>query len=207
MSAFDALYDRPDYRYGVRPNAFLVEAMARFAPGPGDGRPVIAAGDGEGRNGVWLAQQGFRVTAVDGSAVGVEKARRLARERGVEIDAYVADLATWTPPPASADAVALIFTHMPPAVRRAAHGHLLRALKPGGLVILEAFHPSQLGRPSGGPPDAAMMVDLEILRQDFGADDPEGAEPLLAWEGEVPLDEGPGHQGLGRVTRFVARKR
>lgn len=206
MNDWDLRFAGEAYRYGVEPNAFLQERLAAptsapiatLAASPLAQLHVIAAGDGEGRNSVWLAQQGYRVTAVDLSAIGLAKARRLAAERGVEIETELADLATYAPPPGSADAVALIYAHMPPAVRVAAHRNLVRALKPGGLLILEAFHPTQLGRPSGGPGDPSMLYTLEMLRDDFGAD----LDIVHGWEGEIVLDEGPGHQGPGWVTRL-----
>lgn len=199
MTLWDERFSTPDYRYGLNPNRFLVEAASRL---PAAAR-VIAAGDGEGRNGVWLAQQGHRVLAVDASAVGLEKAQRLAARRGVTLETLQADLATFSPEPASADAVVLIYVHMPPAIRRAAHHSLMRALKPGGLLILEAFHPLQLGRGSGGPNDPALLYDIDTLTADFGRD----IEVASGWEGEVELDEGPGHQGTGHVVRMLGVRR
>ena len=146
MPSWDEEFSKPGYRYGTVPNGFLVEMAERLPKGC----RVIAAGDGEGRNGVWLASQGHRVLALDASPVGLAKARALAGERGVSLETAVADLSTYAPEAASADAVVLIYVHMPPAVRRVAHRNLTRALKPGGLIILEAFHRDQLGRSSGG---------------------------------------------------------
>jgi SAM-dependent methyltransferase len=195
MPSWDEEFSKPGYRYGTEPNGFLVEMAARLPPGA----RVIAAGDGEGRNGVWLATQGHRVLALDASEVGLAKARALAAERGVAIETATVDLSTYDPVPASADAVVLIFVHMPPAVRRAAHRNLVRALKPGGLVILEAFHRDQLGRTSGGPKDISMLFDLALLAEDFGPD----IRVVHSFEGEVDLDEGRGHIGSGAVVRFV----
>lgn len=195
MPSWDEEFSKPGYRYGTEPNGFLVEMAARLPPGA----RVIAAGDGEGRNGVWLATQGHRVLALDASEVGLAKARALAAERSVAIETATVDLSTYDPVPASADAVVLIFVHMPPAVRRAAHRNLVRALKPGGLVILEAFHRDQLGRTSGGPKDISMLFDLALLAEDFGPD----IRVVHSFEGEVDLDEGRGHIGSGAVVRFV----
>ena len=195
MPSWDEEFAKPGYRYGTEPNSFLVEMADRLPPGA----RVIAAGDGEGRNGVWLASQGHQVLALDASAVGLAKARALADERGVAIETAVVDLSTYVPEEASADAVVLIYVHMPPAVRRAAHRNLARALKPGGLIILEAFHRDQLGRTSGGPKDAAMLFDLALLAEDFGPE----IRPVHSFEGEVDLDEGRGHIGRGVVVRFV----
>lgn len=198
MPSWDEEFAKPGYRYGTEPNGFLVEMAGRLPRGA----RVIAAGDGEGRNGVWLAAQGHHVLALDSSSVGLAKARALAEERGVAIDTAVVDLSTYAPEPASADAVVLIYVHMPPAIRRAAHRNLVRALKPGGLIILEAFHHDQLGRTSGGPKDASMLFDLALLAGDFGPD----ISAVLSFEGEIDLDEGRGHIGSGAVVRFVGVK-
>ena len=195
MPSWDEEFSKPGYRYGTEPNSFLVEMAGRLPAGA----RVIAAGDGEGRNGVWLATEGHRVLALDASAVGIAKALALADERGVTIETAVVDLSTYQPEVASADAVVLIYVHMPPAVRRAAHRNLVRALKPGGLIILEAFHRDQLGRTSGGPKDVAMLFDLALLAEDFGSD----IRAVHGFEGDIDLDEGRGHIGRSAIVRFV----
>lgn len=198
MPFWDEEFAKPGYRYGTEPNSFVVEMAARLP----QGARVIAAGDGEGRNGVWLAAEGHHVLALDASPVGLAKARALAGERGVSIETAVVDLSVYAPEPATADAVVLIYVHMPPAVRRAAHRNLVKALKPGGLVILEAFHHDQLGRTSGGPKDALMLFDLALLAEDFGPE----IRADYRFEGDIDLDEGRGHVGKGAVVRFVGTK-
>ena len=195
MPSWDEEFSKPGYRYGTEPNSFLVEMADRLPKGC----RVIAAGDGEGRNGVWLASQGHRVLALDASSVGLAKARALADERGVSLETAVVDLSTYAPEAASADAVVLIYVHMPPAVRRAAHRNLVRTLKPGGLIILEAFHRDQFGRTSGGPKDVAMLFDLAHLAEDFGPD----IRAVHSFEGDIDLDEGRGHIGRSAIVRFV----
>lgn len=197
MNFWDQNFSVPGYKYGTRPNAFLVEQAVRL-PSVAD---VLVPGDGEGRNGVWLAEQGHRVTSMDASAVGLQKAQALAAERGVRLTTVLADLTDWSPQPASVDALVLTFLHLPPVLRASAHQRLSAALRPGGWVVLEAFHPRQLGNTSGGPKEVSMLYTLDILRQDFTH-----LNEMLAWEGEVLLDEGPGHQGLGQVTRWVGRR-
>jgi hypothetical protein len=110
-------------------------------------------------------------------------------------------LTDWVPEPHSADAVALIYLHLPPALRASAHQRLLQALRPRGVIVVEAFHPQQLSHSSGGPKDSAMLYTLDTLRQDFA-----GLTELLAYEGETVLNEGPGHQGRAHVTRWVAQR-
>jgi trans-aconitate methyltransferase len=197
MNFWDQNFSAPGYKYGTAPNAFLADQATRLQV-PSD---VLLPGDGEGRNGVWLAQQGHHVTAVDSSRVGLDKAKTLAQERGVNISTVLADLADWSPAPESADALVLVYLHLPPSIRAGAHQRLMQALRPRGLLIVEAFHPAQLQHSSGGPKDAAMLYTLDTLRQDFA-----GMQELLAYEGLTTLSEGPGHQGLAHVTRWVAQR-
>lgn len=185
-------------KYGEAPNAFLAEQAARLPAGA----RILVPGDGEGRNGVWLATQGHAVTTVDASSVGIAHARALARRRGVALDIIQADLAEWRPEPASFDAVACIYLHLQPALRTAVHRRLVQTLRPGGLLILEAFHPDQLPLASGGPKNLDMLYTLALLRQDFDA----GMQELLAQETETVLDEGSGHHGRAEVTRWVGRR-
>lgn len=188
----------PQPKYGERPNAFLVAQAARLAPGSS----VLVPGDGEGRNGVWLARQGHAVTSVDASAVGIARARELARRQSVTLETIQADLADWMPEPAAFDAVACIYLHLPSALRATVHRRLVQALRPGGLLILEAFHPDQLPLSSGGPKNPDMLYTLALLRQDFGA----GMRELLAAEAAAVLDEGSGHHGRAQVTRWVGQR-
>lgn len=198
MSFWDQRFAEPGFKYGLEPNVFLQEQAARLAPGS----RVLLPGDGEGRNGVWLAQQGHQVTSVDMSAVGLQKASALAAERGVTLTTLQIDLADWQPEPGSFDAVVLIFTHLPPSIRAVAHRRLASGLRSGGLLLQEAFHTDQLQHASGGPKDHAMLYTPQMLTDDFA----DLLTPVLSWAGEVTLSEGPGHQGLACVTRWIGRK-
>lgn len=197
QSFWDERFSGSEFIYGTQPNAFLVEQAHRLEPGA----QVLVPGDGEGRNGVWLAGQGMEVLSVDGSQVGLDKAKRLAAERGVTIATEVADLTTWSWPTGRFDAVVSLFLHLRPSERALVHARMIEALRPGGLVILEAFRPEQLAYASGGPRDPAMLYTAEQLKADFG-----GAE-ILHLEGVLAtLDEGEFHQGPGATVRLVARK-
>ena len=198
MNFWDQRFAEPGFKYGTEPNAFLRGQASRLAPAS----RVLVPGDGEGRNGVWLAAQGHRVSSVDSSVVGLQKASALAQQRGLLLNTLVADLADWVPEPQSVDAVVLIYTHLPHSFRRLAHLRLAQALRPGGCLLLEAFHPSQLQHSSGGPKDADMLYTPELLDQDFAG----LLTPVLRWHGEVSLSEGPGHQGLAHVTRWSGLK-
>jgi SAM-dependent methyltransferase len=193
---WDDRYSKDEFAYGTEPNRWLAERAGVLPPGA----RVLCLGEGEGRNAVWLAQRGFVVDAVDGSQVGLAKAQRLAAKRGVRIGTWVGDLAAYRPEPGGHDAVVLVFVHLPPEIRARVHAAAAAALVPGGVVIVEAFTPRQLGRPSGGPRQADMLYDAELLRGDFP-----GVEWSVLEEAEVDLDEGPHHQGRAAVVRGVGR--
>lgn len=197
LNLWDQNYAIAGYKYGVLPNVFVVEQSHRL-PAKAS---VLVPGDGEGRNGVWLALQGHDVLSVDASRVGLEKARSLAEQQKVSLITELADLATWSPAPYSADAVVLTYVHLPPAIRQGVHQRLASALRPGGLIILEAFHPRQLAYSSGGPKAADMLYSLAVLRDDFN----QQLKELQASEEEILLDEGLGHQGPAYVTRWVGQ--
>ncbi|MDD2925705.1 class I SAM-dependent methyltransferase [Rhodoferax sp.] len=198
MNFWDQRFSEPGFKYGTEPNAFLRDCAARLAPAS----QILVPGDGEGRNGVWLAGQGHGVTSVDSSAVGLGKAAELAAQRGVPLNTQLVDLADWAPAETSVDAVVLIYTHLPSAFRQRAHQALAHGLKPGGWLILEAFHPAQLAHASGGPKDVDMLYTPEQLTTDFAG----LLSPVLAWHGETTLSEGPGHQGLAHVTRWLGQR-
>jgi SAM-dependent methyltransferase len=202
LSFWDQKYDMPDYKYGKQPNRFLSEQAVRLAPNS----QVLLPGDGEGRNSVWLAGQGHRVTALDSSALGLDKTRRLAVEKHVKLDIILADLEHWEPEPASVDAVVLTYVHLPPSWRALAHQRLVQSLRPGGWLILEAFHPKQLGYRSGGPKDESLLFTREMIQADMAFFSTSELQEVMAWEGEVLLEEGDGHQGPGYVTRYLAQR-
>jgi SAM-dependent methyltransferase len=195
-------YSNDAYSFGTEPNAFLASQAHRLKPG----MRALVPGDGEGRNGVWLAQQGLTVDTVDASAVGVAKAQGLAKARGVEIGTQIADLLGWNWPREQYDIVAAVYIHFFDGDRPRMHRAMLDALKPGGLIILESFSIEQLEFQklynSGGPRSADMLCSRAKLESDF-----EGvAGFLLLEEAEVELDEGPRHKGRASVIRAVIQK-
>jgi SAM-dependent methyltransferase len=196
--AWDERYGSGEFQFGDAPNEYLRSVAWRLP----DAARVVCAGDGEGRNGVWLAQHGHRVTSVDWSPVGVEKARALAASRGVALDAELGDLAAWRWPEAQFDAVVWVYVHLPPADRAAAMAGVRRALRPGGLFVIECFSPAQEGRRSGGPKDAALLWSRTVVEAELP-----GFAVIELTEGAALLDEGPRHQGLAEVVRGVLRAR
>lgn len=202
MHFWDQQFSPSEFKYGVQPNRFLQSQAYRLAPHS----QVLLPGDGEGRNSVWLAQQGHQVTAMDQSIVGLQKARHLAALNQVPIQVIHADLADWVAPVACFDALVLTYVHLPAALRPLAHQHLFEALRPGGWFIFEAFHPRQLAYQSGGPKALEMLCTVGMIRTDLAAAKHLAFQETMAWEGEDVLAEGPGHQGPAYLTRFVAQR-
>lgn len=198
---WDKRYEGEDFGFGTEPNAFLAAQAHRFKPG----QRALVPGDGEGRNGVWLATQGLIVDTVDVSPVGVAKARRLAAECGVAVNAAVADLLAWTWPENAYDIVAALYLHFFDADRPRMHLAMLGALKLGGVLILEAFRPEQIEfqktHRSGGPRTADMLYSKAKLAGDFA-----GAAVLHLEEKDVELAEGRRHSGLGAIVRAIVQK-
>ncbi|MEM8914955.1 MAG: class I SAM-dependent methyltransferase [Pseudomonadota bacterium] len=194
---WDQKYRGTDFFYGVQPNKFLVDQAYRLDPGA----RVLCLGDGEGRNGIWLAEQGFSVTSVDASPRALQKCVDLAMQRGVFLRTECADLREWDWPVDRFDAVVSIYLHLLPDQRSDIHRRALEALTPGGHFILEAFHKSQLGNTSGGPKNIELLYLADDLAADFA-----GADVILLEEAGTILDEGPGHSGPAAVSRLIARK-
>ncbi|TQV64016.1 MAG: class I SAM-dependent methyltransferase [Halothiobacillaceae bacterium] len=182
---------------GEAPNAFVVQEAGRLPPG---GR-ILLPGDGQGRNSVWMARQGFDVTCVDWSGEGLKCARALAEREGARVETVCADLSTWIWPEGIFDGVVAIHLHLPPATRPMVHRAMLRALRPGGLLLLEAFDLEQINHSSGGPDRLEMLYSAEMLAEDFA----EG-EILMLERAQVLLDEGPHHQGPAEVVRAVVQQ-
>jgi SAM-dependent methyltransferase len=212
---WNSRFAEPGYAYGTEPNTFLVSQKHHLMPG----LKALAVGDGEGRNGVWLAQQGLDVLSVDGSDVGLRKAQELAKSRGIDVrDARMprrpgmagsgairtelADLTRWQWPENEFDIVAAIFIHFPPEHRARMHEKMLRALKPGGVLIMEAFTLEQLECKTGGPPVREMLYTAEMLRDEFSK-----GEILLLQQMLTDLHEGPYHLGTASVVRLVVKRK
>ncbi|AKQ45542.1 methyltransferase [Rufibacter radiotolerans] len=190
-------YKQPDMVYGAKPNEFFRAQLASLKPGA-----LLLAAEGEGRNAVYAAHLGWKVTAFDYSAAGKAKALQLATQEKVTIDYQVKEVKEFEAAPESFDAVALIYAHFPPTLLEAFHQKTVAWLKPGGTLLLEAFHPRQLEYASGGPRDPAMLYSADRLSTDFN-----GLDIQLLEEEEIYLSEGAFHQGPGFVSRLVATKK
>lgn len=198
MNHWDQRYTGDTFLFGTAPNAFLLAQKHRLPPHGS----ALAVADGEGRNGVWLAEQGLDVLAVDASDVGLAKGRRLAAERGVTLRQQLADLAQWDFGRARYDVIAAIFIQFAaPALRDQLFAGMQAALKPGGLLLLQGYRPEQLAYATGGPSDAQSLYTEPMLREAFAALQ---IELLRVHDSEI--HEGSGHAGMSALIDLVARK-
>ena len=195
---WDQRYRAPEYIFGTEPNRFLVSQAALFHRG----QRVLDIACGEGRNSVWLAQRGCRVLGIDISPLALKKARGLADDNKVEVEFQQADVRQWRWHPGELDAVVSIFIQFAaPAERASLFEGIQRALKPGGVLVLQGYTPRQLEYKTGGPPDAAHMYTESMLRQAFA-----GMELMHLREHEDTLAEGTKHVGRSALIDLVARK-
>jgi cyclopropane fatty-acyl-phospholipid synthase-like methyltransferase len=185
------------YLFGKEPNAFLKAQTHRLRAG----QTALSVADGEGRNGVWLAEQGLDVLAIDFSATALAKARALAQERGVQIRTEVADITAWRWPQAAFDVIAAIFIAVDVADRPAFFANLKAALRRGGYLLMQSYRPEQLNYKTGGPPDAARMCTRELLQAAFG-----DLSELDIREHDSVLHEGTAHVGMSALIDLVGRK-
>jgi SAM-dependent methyltransferase len=160
--AWDERYRSRDLVWGVAPNRFLAEEAAGLPPGR-----ALDLACGEGRNALWLAERGWRVTGVDFSGVAVDRARSLATERGVEVDWVEADVVEWPPPPEAFDLVIVFYLHLPAALRRRVMGHAEAALAPGGNLLVVGHDSTNLTDGYGGPPDRSVLYGPDDLVADL----------------------------------------
>lgn len=199
MSIWDERFAGEEYLFGTEPNTFLHSQQALLKPG----MSCLAVADGEGRNGVWLAEQGLKVLSVDSSPVGLEKARKLAQQRGVTLQIEQADLAGWTWGDGRFDVVVAIFIQFaPPGLRETMFEQIKGCLKPGGLLLLQGYTPRQLEYKTGGPSQAENLYTEALLRATF-----DDMEILHLSEYDTEIHEGAGHSGMSALIDLVARKR
>ncbi len=195
---WNARYASAEYVFGREPNAFLVREVNRL---PRMAR-ILCVADGEGRNGVWLAKQGFDVHAIDISEVGLAKAQLLAAEAKVSIQFELADALAWPWPTAAYDAVVATFIQfVGPGDRSRLFSMMRQALRPGGLLLLHGYRPEQVALGTGGPPQLENMYVESLLRAEFRD---LKIEYLHAYD--AVLEEGAGHCGQSALIDFVARK-
>jgi hypothetical protein len=198
MSAsWDERYGTDRYYYGTEPNEFL-KAQVAAIPAGGE---VLCLAEGEGRNAVFLAASGYRPVALDQSPVGLEKAQRLAEQRGVRLETVVSDLADYRIEPERWDGIVSIWCHLPSTLRAEVHRRVVAGLRPGGAFLLEAYTPAQLRHGTGGPSSADLLPTLQQLRDELA-----GLEFAVGVERERVIHEGEHHNGLSAVVEVVALK-
>jgi 2-polyprenyl-3-methyl-5-hydroxy-6-metoxy-1,4-benzoquinol methylase len=193
---WDQRYDTEDYVYGTEPNDFLREAAHSLPKGK-----VLCLAEGEGRNAVYLATQGYEVTAVDSSAVGLRKAQELAESKGVSIHCIVADLQEFELGQEQWDGIVSIFCHLPPPLRQKVYAQIPASLRSGGVLLLEGYTPEQLQYKTGGPPVAALMLSKEILASELSE-----LEVLKSEEVVREIQEGQFHKGQSAVVQYLGKK-
>jgi len=188
----------PGFVFGTAPNAFLASQAHRLKRGAS----ALCVADGEGRNSVWLASQGLEVTAFDFSPIAIEKARGFARQSGAKVAYHVGDVNEWNWGERQYDVVAgIFFQFVGPAERARVFAGMARALKPGGLLLLEGYGPKQLEYATGGPKKLENLYTEELLRESFKDFE---ILHLAAYDAEV--DEGAGHKGISALVDLVARR-
>lgn len=189
-------YSAEDYVYGMEPNDLVRAEAARIPAGR-----VLCLAEGEGRNAVFLARLGYAVTAMDYSSAALRKAERLARDHGVSLELVEADLADFDLGRDAWSGIVSIFAHTPRAVRERIHHAIPRALRPGGVLILEAYRPEQIALATGGPKDAALLPTLSELTRDLAE-----LDLVIAREASREIHEGRLHSGPSATVQIVARR-
>ena len=194
-------YNEAEYIFGTESNDFLRDEFKKIAAGG----KVLCLAEGEGRNAVFLAEQGYEVTAMDISEVGLNKALKLAQDRVVQIKTQVADLADYEFGEAQWDGIVSIWAHLPKAVRQRVYAQITPALKPNGVFILEAYTEQQLTMDAVGGPPATQQErfgSLAVLRAELAE-----LEEITGIEKQRMISEGKRHQGLSAVVQFIAKKK
>ncbi|HPF37021.1 MAG TPA: class I SAM-dependent methyltransferase [Phycisphaerae bacterium] len=194
---WDERYSGDDYVYGTQPNDFLAQRHSALPKGR-----ILSLAEGEGRNAVFLAKQGYDVTALDGSEVGLAKAVRLAEQNGVRIHTIHADLTDFDPGVAEWDGIVSIFAHIPEDARRRLYSRVATSLRQGGAFLLEAYTPAQIGRGTGGPQTPDLLPTCDKLRSELT-----GMTFTRLEELERDVIEGVFHTGRAAVVQAIAERR
>lgn len=196
MNKWDVRFSDEGFFYGKNPNAFFAGFIKRSEK---QGR-LLLPGEGEGRNAVFAAGQGWAVDAFDSSRVARNKALKYASDERVEINYNLLDIASFSPIYETYDLIALVFVHLPDGMRKRFHHQIIESLKPGGSVLIESFAKEQIHNHSGGPPDEKLLYSMEILKSDF-----RDLKIMQLCQQHQHLDEGH-HHGMADLVRLIAKK-
>ena len=194
---WDERYSEEHYVYGKEPNEFFKQEIEHVKPGK-----LLLPGEGEGRNAVYAALKGWDVTAIDFSKQAKAKAMKMAKEKNVRINYLVSSLEEVSYKENEYNLAALIFVHFHSAVRERAHKAIVKALKTGGTILIEAFNKKQIKNNSGGPKDIDSLYSIDDFRNDF-----KDLKIEMLSEQHTDLSEGHYHKGPADVIRFKGVKR
>jgi SAM-dependent methyltransferase len=198
LERWETRFSAPDYWFGKAPNAFL-KSHAHLLK---RGQKALAFADGEGRNGVFMAEQGLDVLSIDFSPNAITKANALAKERGVTLRTEHANIFAWSWPPAAFDVVVgIFFQFASPELREKLFDNIKRTVKPGGLLLIQGYRPEQVDYKTGGPPQRENMYTRKLLEDAFG-----DFASLDIKEHDSMVEEGAGHKGISALIDLVARK-
>jgi hypothetical protein len=193
---WDTRYSEPGFVYGKEPNKYFKYALSKMTAGK-----LLLPAEGEGRNAVFAAGNGWTVTAVDFSAQGRDKALKFAEERKITIEYVLSPLEKYVFPENEFDSVALIYAHFPPPLRTQIHNSVAKSLKPGWMLILEAFSKEQINNNTGGPRESSLLYTIKDILSDFS-----DLTVIESDEIEMELEEGQYHRGKSNIIRLLAKK-
>lgn len=194
---WDEIYNKEDYHYGTKPNDFLKEQSHLIKPKSN----ILCIAEGEGRNAIYLASLSHQVSALDASIVGLNKMKKLASEKNLQVEAVQADLNDYVFENNKWDAIVAIWCHLPKSLRIKIHQNSINSLKQNGLFILESYTPKQLEYKTGGPADIDMLLTLEDFKNNTTGINIEIGQEVIR-----DVQEGSGHFGMSATVQIVARK-
>ncbi|WP_068471546.1 class I SAM-dependent methyltransferase [Saccharicrinis aurantiacus] len=198
---WDERFSQSEFAYGTDASIYVQKVLPQLTPGK-----ILFPAEGEGRNSVFAAQLGWKVSAFDFSIKGKEKADKFAQLKGVKVDYTVQSFMQEQYETEEFDAICMSSVHFPPNIKTAMHQRLNSYLKVGGYFIIDAFSKehreiNKLNPAAGGPPDADMMYSIEEIKHDFGNYE------FIELKIERPhLNEGFGHVGESSMIRFIGKK-
>lgn len=194
---WDQRYAESKYIYGTRANLFFEEQLAKLKPAS-----ILLPGEGEGRNAAHASKQGWSVNAFDYSSQAVKNAQEFCETRNVEVNFYLSSILDHESVCVKYDAIGFFYLHLDSKDRPVAHQFISDSLVSGGVLIMEVFSKSQLGRNTGGPRNEDMLYSLAEIQNDF-----QDFEFVLLEEIEAELSEGDLHKGEAMLVRFVGVKK
>jgi SAM-dependent methyltransferase len=193
---WDQRYSEPGFAYGIEPNMFFAEALDTFPPGK-----ILLPGEGEGRNAIYAAGKGWKVSAFDWSVVARDKALAWAESMDLQLEYRLASLEDFSSPGPIYDLIAIIYIHLLPDLRQKVHRQFIACIKPGGRIIMECFHKNQLRYGTGGPPIEELLYHEDDICSDFPDMDIELCEEKI-----MDVYEGKYHKGKSSVVRLIGVK-